>query len=124
VTGALDSPGQLALFTFGQAGALARFNLAVLVDVALQGLKILVVKKRYVSPVFEYLCHYFSLEWDVVEIDRFIAELSDTRLARLKSDALNEIADPAMRERLSKADARLSATLKGMIYTLAHGVQA
>jgi hypothetical protein len=57
--GALDGPGQLALFALGQAGALARLDLSILVDVALQGLKVLVVKKRYVCPVFKNLCHYF-----------------------------------------------------------------
>ena len=64
--GALDGAGQLALFALGQAGALARFYLAVLVNVALQGFKILVVKIGYVGPVFKYLCQLFSLERDVV----------------------------------------------------------
>ena len=57
MTGALDSTCQLALLHFGQAGLLARLDLAILIYVALQGLKILVVKKRHVSAVFKNLCH-------------------------------------------------------------------
>jgi hypothetical protein len=57
VAGAFNRFGQLPLFTFAQTGSLAGFDLSVLIDVALQGLKILVVKKRYVSPVFKYLSH-------------------------------------------------------------------
>ena len=54
---AFDGASQLALFALGQAGLFARFYLPVLVDVALQGLKILVVKVSYVSPVFKNLRH-------------------------------------------------------------------
>jgi hypothetical protein len=55
--GAFDGSGQLALLGFAQAGALALFYLAVLVNVTLKGFKVLVVKKGYVGPMFKYLCH-------------------------------------------------------------------
>src|SRR5256885_9223711 len=43
----LDSDAQTALLAFGEARLLASFNLPVDVDVALQGLEILVVEKGY-----------------------------------------------------------------------------
>jgi len=57
VAGALYGSGQLSLLALGQSGLFTRLYLPVLVDVALQGLKILVVKKRYVCLVFKYLSH-------------------------------------------------------------------
>lgn len=57
VAGTLDGLGQLALLAFGQAGFLARFNLPVLVDVALQRLEIFVVEIGYVCSVLKNLCH-------------------------------------------------------------------
>jgi hypothetical protein len=48
-----------------------------LVNVALQGLKILVVKKRYVRPVFKNFRHLFSLKWDIVEVNRLVADIFD-----------------------------------------------
>jgi hypothetical protein len=62
VPGTLDSGTQPTLLTFGQAGLLAGLDLSVLVHVALQGLEILVVKKRYIGPVLKYLCHCFLLK--------------------------------------------------------------
>lgn len=55
----LNSHTQTPLLTLGQTALFATFDLSVLVDVALQGLKVLVVKKCYVSPVLKNLCHYF-----------------------------------------------------------------
>ncbi len=54
---ALNRARQLPLLALGQTGLFARFDLAVLVDVALQGLEILVVKKCYVCPVLKNLSH-------------------------------------------------------------------
>jgi hypothetical protein len=58
----LDSHCQTALLTLGQTSLLASFDLPVLVYIALQGLKVLVVKKRYVCSVFKYLCHLILLK--------------------------------------------------------------
>ena len=58
----LDSHAQMPLLTLGQTGLLALLDLSVLVNVTLQRLKVLVVKKGYVCPVFKNLCHY-SLLW-------------------------------------------------------------
>jgi hypothetical protein len=60
VARAFDCAGQLALFAFRQTGLFACLNLAVLVNVALQGLKILIVKIRYVCSMLKYLCHLKS----------------------------------------------------------------
>ena len=52
---ALDCTSQLALLTLGQAGSLARLNLSVLIDIALQGFEVLVVKIGYVGSMFKNL---------------------------------------------------------------------
>ena len=57
MAGALDGAGQLTLLAFGKSGLFSLFNLSVLVYVALQGLKVLVVKESYVGLMLEYLCH-------------------------------------------------------------------
>src|SRR3990167_490885 len=75
-----DSSGQLALFALGQTGFFARFNLAVLVNVALQGLKILVVEVGYVGSVFENFCHFSILKRDIVEVYRLVAYIFDNNV--------------------------------------------
>lgn len=57
VPGTFDSNCQVALLALCQAGFFTRFDLAVLVDVALQGFEIFVVKICNVCAVFENLCH-------------------------------------------------------------------
>jgi hypothetical protein len=56
----LDSHRQAPLLTLRQTGLLTGLYLPVNVNVPLQGLKVLVVKIRYISPVFKNLRHLIS----------------------------------------------------------------
>ena len=57
MTGSLDGYRQTALFMLLKPCFFALFNLPKLVNIALQGLKVLVVKICYVCPVFKNLRH-------------------------------------------------------------------
>jgi hypothetical protein len=61
VPSTLDGDAQTALLALGQASLLAGFYLPVDIHVTLQGLEVLVVKKRYVSLILKYLCHKLLL---------------------------------------------------------------
>lgn len=58
MTSPLDSGAQTALLTLFQTSLLARLDLTKLIDVALQGLEVLVIKIRYIRAVLKNLCHY------------------------------------------------------------------
>jgi len=71
------------------------------------------------QPRFDRVRESERLRREAEDVDKFIAELSESRLAKLKADALREIQDPAIRTKLEQADPRRSATLKGIIYDIA-----
>jgi hypothetical protein len=66
VPGALDSHAQTALFVLFETRLFAGLDLSELIDVALQGLEVLVVKICHVCPMLKNLRHNlipFSISW-------------------------------------------------------------